>query len=229
MSIIAVLLDLDGTLINSLSDISDSVNNMRIELGLEKLTEQKIKTFIGKGINNLIKKSLEDHKDNYNGENNILFSKAKKLFSEYYIDSNGKQTVLYDKVIDGLEDLKNKGFTLSIVTNKPFIPTYQILKKFNIEKLFSVITCGDTCKRNKPYPDQILFTCDKLGISTNKTIMIGDSSNDVIAAKKAKTAAVLVMPYGYHNKNNIMELNADGVIKDLTKASKWIYSHNETH
>ncbi|MBW0454108.1 MAG: HAD-IA family hydrolase [Candidatus Kinetoplastibacterium crithidii] len=228
----SVLLDLDGTLIDSLLDITDSINHMRRDFDLISLPEHIIKGFIGKGIDNLIKKSLYDYDSNSNNntlDRESLFNKAKDLFSKYYCDYNGNKTVLYQGVLEGLDKLRKEKLSLSIVTNKPTKPTLQILQKLKLSHLFSYIICGDTCQRCKPDPDQILFACKQLNIRPEESIMIGDSSNDVIAARAANLAAVLVLPYGYHNKKNILELCANDVIEDLTKASKWIHSYNNLH
>ncbi|AFZ83068.1 phosphoglycolate phosphatase [Candidatus Kinetoplastibacterium crithidii (ex Angomonas deanei ATCC 30255)] len=198
----SVLLDLDGTLIDSLLDITDSINYMRKDLKLTNLPAHIIKGFIGKGIDNLINKSLYDYPYS---KNNILdkkytFNKAKDLFSRYYCNCNGSKTVLYPGVLEGLNKLKQEQLSLSIVTNKPTKPTLQILQKLNLSHLFSYVICGDTCQHCKPEPDQLLFACKQLNTTPEKTIMIGDSSNDVMAARAANVAAVLVLPYGYHNK-----------------------------
>ncbi|WBF65598.1 MAG: HAD-IA family hydrolase [Candidatus Kinetoplastibacterium crithidii] len=224
----SVLLDLDGTLIDSLLDITDSINHMRKDLDLISLPEHIIKGFIGKGIDNLIKKSLYDYIISKNNtlDKEKLFKKAKDLFSQYYCNCNGNRTVLYQGVLEGLDKLRKEQLSLSIVTNKPSKPTFQILQKLNLSHLFSYVICGDTCQRCKPAPDQILFACKQLNVTPEECIMIGDSSNDVMAARAANLAAVLVVPYGYHNKKNILELCANDVIEDLTKTSDWIHCYN---
>ncbi|AGF48768.1 HAD-IA family hydrolase [Candidatus Kinetoplastidibacterium galati] len=222
----SVLIDLDGTMIDSISDISYAINIMLEKMCLSKIPENIVKKFIGKGINNLINKSLI-HTSNNIDLSNDYFEKAKKLFFNSYRKINGDKTLVYSGVFDGLSMLKKIGIRLSVVTNKPTELAIQILQNTNLLPFFEYVICGDTCERCKPFPDQILLACEKMDIKPQQAVVVGDSMNDILSAKAANITAIMLVSYGYNNNSNIYSMGANVVIDNLTKVSQWVHHYNE--
>ncbi|AFZ83397.1 phosphoglycolate phosphatase [Candidatus Kinetoplastibacterium blastocrithidii TCC012E] len=221
----SVLIDLDGTMIDSISDISDAINIMLKEISLDNIPENAVKNLIGKGVDSLINKSLSFNSSEINLSKDY-FTKAKNSFLRNYKIRNGNKTTVYNGVLDGLKTLKTNKIRTSVVTNKPTELAMKILRDTNLLPFFEYIICGDTCQKCKPFPDQILLACKKMNIKPQQTIFVGDSLNDVLSSKSANTAATLLVSYGYNNNSNIQAMGADVIIDNLTKVSQWVHHYN---
>ena len=205
-----VFFDLDGTLFDTAPELSFATNKMLKDIDLQGLESNVIKSFIGKGADNLVRKSIS-YSSNKNPE--ALFKKARKLFDKYYI-LNAAQSLPYDGVKETLIKLKKKKLSLACVTNKPEIYTHAILKKSGLIAYLDLVVSGDTVSRKKPDPMPLHYSCDKLELVPKEAIMVGDSCNDIEAGFSAGTYVVTV-PYGYQYGQSIESDKVDLAIKNL--------------
>jgi phosphoglycolate phosphatase len=205
-----IFFDLDGTLFDSAPELSFATNQMLKDIDLQELESDVIKSFIGKGADNLVRKSISYSSKQYS---EVLFKKARKLFDKYYI-LNAAQSLPYDGVEETLMKLKKKKLSLACVTNKPEIYTHAILEKSGLISYLDLVVSGDTVIRKKPDPMPLQYSCDKLKVEPNQVIMVGDSCNDIEAGFSAGTY-VITVPYGYQYGQSIESDKVDFAIKNL--------------
>lgn len=217
---LAVLLDLDGTMLDSIPDLAHAANGMRVEMGMMPLHEDVIGTFVGKGVDNLVRRTLAGQLD-ADGADDEVFLRARASFFRHYHLVNGDKAVVYDGVLEGLKSMRDQGLKLAVVTNKPTEFTLPLLQRTGLSNFFTAIVCGDTCERRKPDPDQVLFACKQLGVNPEQAVTIGDSINDALAAHAAGTP-MLAVPYGYNEGMDVRSLNADAIVNSLVDAAQWI-------
>ena len=205
-----IFFDLDGTLFDTAPELTFAINQMLKDIDLQELESDIIKSFIGKGADNLVRKSIS-YSSNQDSE--ILFKKARKLFDKYYI-LNAAQSLPYDGVEEVLIKLKKKKLSLACVTNKPEIYTQVILEESGLISYLDLVVAGDTVSRKKPDPMQLQYSCEKLELEPKQAIMVGDSFNDIEAGFSAGTYVVTV-PYGYQYGQSIESAKVDLAIKNL--------------
>jgi phosphoglycolate phosphatase len=216
----AALLDLDGTLLDSVPDLATAANAMRVELHMPPLREDVIATFVGKGVERLVQRALagsQEH-DDLNPE---LFARARASFYRHYHLVNGDKAMVFDGVLDGLKAMREMGLKLAVVTNKPTEFTVPLLQRTGLAGFFAAAVCGDTCARKKPDPQPVLHACTLLGVAPEQAVTIGDSINDAQAGRDAGTR-VLVVPYGYNEGVDVRTLEVDGIVSTLVEAAQWI-------
>lgn len=207
-----VVIDLDGTLIDSVPDLSYAVEKMLEQLDLESVDSDLIRTWVGNGVNMLVKRALTrkmDPEDNPDG-----FDQAYALFSDIYERNLSQRSRLYPGVNEGLQQLIDEGFILACITNKHSRFTHTLLEKIGLSGYFHSVVCGDTYKERKPHPMPLLKTAEQFNIAPSNAVMVGDSMNDIKAAKAAGFKSVCV-PYGYIGNYTVEELQADHVIESL--------------
>lgn len=215
----AVMIDLDGTMLDTVTDLAAAVNLMLAKLQRSLLPEALVRNFVGKGINNLVERSLVGAME---GEPDAaLFERALPLYMDCYESVNGKQTLMYPGVVEGLDALKQGGFPLACVTNKSTRFTLPLLKKMRLADYFKIVVCGDTLPKKKPDPLPLTYACEQLGIVPRDMLMIGDSLNDTIAARAAG-CPVFVVPYGYNEGHDVRTLDVDAIVETLFEATKLI-------
>ncbi len=219
MTFRAALLDLDGTLLDTIPDLAHAANAMRVEMGLRVLREDVIATYVGKGIENLVIRTLAN--SIHSSERPANFDEALAAFKRHYHLVNGEKSVVFDGVADGLKALRNMGLKLAVVTNKPQEFTVPLLRNTGIAGLFDAIVSGDTCARKKPDPQPMLHACELLGVAPAEAVAIGDSINDAIAARAAG-CAVLAVPYGYNEGMDVRALDVDAIVDSLVSAADWV-------
>jgi phosphoglycolate phosphatase len=216
----AVLLDLDGTMLDSVPDLASAANGMRVELGMGVLREDVIATFVGKGVDNLVRRALSGSLDDKDpGEE--LFQRARTSFYRHYHLVNGDKAVVFDGVLDGLKAMRAQDLKLAVVTNKPTEFTLPLLERTGLAGFFDAVVCGDTCARKKPDPQPVLHACALLDVQPERAVTIGDSINDAQAGRGAGTR-VLVVPYGYNEGVDVRTLEVDGIVSSLVEAAEWI-------
>ncbi|MCD8504580.1 MAG: phosphoglycolate phosphatase [Burkholderiaceae bacterium] len=215
-----VLLDLDGTLLDTLPDLAASANEVRAALDMPLLDESLVRTFVGKGADNLIKRTLAGSLEAPDPEPE-LFGRAKTVFFEHYRATNGDRSVLYPGVVEGLERLADLGIPMAVVTNKPYDFSVPLLERTNLMRFMQAVVGGDTCAKRKPDPEPILHACARLSCQPTATLTIGDSINDALAAKAAGCGVVAV-PYGYNEGNPVTELPVDGIVESVLEAVYWL-------
>lgn len=222
----AALLDLDGTLLDSIPDLAHAANAMRIELGMPALHIDVVATFVGKGVDNLVRRALAGslHAPDPEPE---AFERARTSFYRHYHLVNGDKATVFDGVIEGLKAMREQGLKLAVVTNKPTEFTLPLLERTGLSGFFQEVVCGDTCVRRKPDPDQMFYACERLGVTPQQTVAIGDSVNDALAARAAGMR-VLAVPYGYNEGQDVQTLDVDAIVNSIAHAAEWIAEQNAT-
>jgi len=219
LSVKAVMIDLDGTLLDTVKDLAIAVNLMLEQVGRPPLDETLVRAFVGKGIPNLVKRALAG---SLNGEPDpVLFERALPLYLDCYAGVNGKYTTLYPGVREGLEELERAGFPLACVTNKSERFTLPLLAQMRIDHYFSIVIAGDTLPQKKPDPLPLTHTCRHFGIAPAQMLMIGDSLNDAQAARAAG-CPVFCVTYGYNEGADVRELDVDAIVESLLEAARLI-------
>ena len=181
----AILFDLDGTLIDSVTDLANSVNHTLTQVGLPAHTQEEIKNFVGDGVQKLIKRSL--------GQNNMAkYSEAFGLFMDHYGTHCTDNTVLYPGVAETLP-LLQQNYRLAVLTNKSVAFSRKILRNLEIDSYFKEILGGDSLSTKKPDPAGIFHLADMWGMNpTTEMIMVGDHATDIEVGRRAGCRTVFV-------------------------------------
>lgn len=208
--------DLDGTLVNTLPDLTLVVNSMFAEHGLPTTTPEKVLTWIGKGADIFFQNAIAYTGKIFNSENLI---QMRVSFDKYYATYICKESILYPNVKTTLETLKAKGFTLVVITNKPTKLVEPVLSAFGIYELFSETLGGQSLPKIKPNPDPLLWICEKFHIQPSEMLFVGDSENDVLAAKAAG-CDVIGLTYGYNYNIPIEKTNPTFVVNEFSDVLK---------
>lgn len=219
----AILIDLDGTLLETASDLAAAANRMRAEFGLPPLAVERVAQFVGKGTDRLVHRALAD--DLHGEAQAERFRLAKSSFEHHYRQTNGQGTRAFPGVPEALDRLRAAGFALACVTNKPREFTTALLERTGLLARLGAAVAGDEVARRKPHPDLLLEACARLGVQARETVLIGDSSNDVEAARAAGCPCVLVET-GYNEGEPIAALRDSpgvlGIFPALADAADWI-------
>ncbi len=218
LSLKAVVIDLDGTLLDTVGDISTAANMMRASLGFAPLDPALIRTFVGKGIANLVAKSL---KDAVGEVGPTALKVAVANFERQYEKCFGDTSAPYPGVVDGLNALKEKGFRLGCVTNKVEKFTLPLLVKSGLADYFEITLSGDSLAEKKPHPMPLKHAAEFFGCATAEMLLIGDSMNDAEAARAAGSP-VFIVPYGYNEGQELRGLDCDAFIDDVPAALKFV-------
>jgi len=211
----AVMIDLDGTLLDTIPDLAVAANMMLKELGRTPLAETLIRTFVGKGIPRLVERALAGAADP------DLFARALPVFERCYAGVNGRHTTIYPGVKEGLGRLRDQGFPLACVTNKAGSFTLPLLEHMKLAPYFAEVVAGDTLPKKKPDPLPLTHACEKFGIAPRDMLMIGDSLNDAQAARAAG-CPVFCVTYGYNEGQDVRELDIDAIVPSLLEATRLI-------
>jgi phosphoglycolate phosphatase len=212
----AVLFDLDGTLLDTAPDLAAAANRMLTEVGLAPRDPAEIATYIGKGVPTLVHRALTGSLEGKADE--ALFGRALPVFERCYADESGRRSRPYPNVVEGLALMHAGGLSLGCVTNKPERFTLDLLRESALLQYFSCVVGGDTVARKKPDPMPLVHACDQMGVTPNATLLIGDSANDVEAARAAG-CAVWCVPYGYNEGRPVTSLACQAVVADLLQAA----------
>jgi phosphoglycolate phosphatase len=213
----SVTIDLDGTLLDTIVDLADACNAMLIELGQPQRGLEQIHSFVGKGMAVLVERCLT-----YGVlPNEDMLSQAIDVFRRHYTQINGRSTRIYPGVIEGLNALRDQGLALACVTNKPAAFTGPLLERMGLAQYFSVVVSGDTLVHKKPRPEPILHACALMNSAPKTNLHIGDSANDIDAARAAG-CPVLCVPYGYNEGRAVDSADCDALVSSLLDAAAWI-------
>ena len=197
-----LLFDLDGTLVDSAPDLALALNRTLRDLNKTEFDENTIRCWVGTGAKVLIERALSASSSNNEPLDTALVQDALALFIENYQQCLCRESVLYDGVQEGLFTLKKAGFRLAIITNKAENFIEPILSELGINGLFELLIGGDTLTEKKPHPAQLNYALAQLNVNAEQCVMIGDSRNDILAAKSAKIDAV-GLTYGYNYGEDI--------------------------
>lgn len=214
-----LIFDLDGTLINSALDLALAVNYMLEQLHRETFSEDVIHGWVGNGALTLVKRALLGKRELDDSLDDVYVQEALKIFLDYYENNLCNATIPYPHVIETLYTLKHKGYTLAIVTNKPFKFVDPILKALQMDGLFSQILGGDSLDEKKPHPMPLVNVCKTLNVTIDASVMIGDSKNDILAANACGMDSVGVT-YGYNYGEEIGVHKPSIIIDDFSELLK---------
>ncbi|HTY98195.1 MAG TPA: HAD-IA family hydrolase, partial [Rhodocyclaceae bacterium] len=179
-----------------------------------------IHAYVGRGLPNLVKRLLASRLEAAD-EPAPPPAEALAAFKRHYAESNGRHTVLFPGVRRGLEILRAKGLPLACITNKAEAFTLPLLQRMELAGFFRVVVSGDTLPRSKPDPMQLIWVCGHFDLKPRDMLFIGDSVNDVKAARAAG-CPVFVVPYGYNEGRGVQELDSDAIVASIEEAASLI-------
>ena len=210
-----IIFDLDGTLINSIPDLTLAINKMLTHYNLDSLTVQQVTPFIGNGAKPLVRRALEKSMKSEKITKS-LFEEAFAIYFSAYQEVTCEETFSYPDVLETLNYLDKKGYKMVICTNKPFRFVEPILDKLAIHQFFKYWIGEDSLATKKPDAAPLLHLVDHMQTSLEKSIMIGDSKNDILAAKNSGMESIGVT-YGYNYNENIADYNPTVVVDNFAK------------
>jgi phosphoglycolate phosphatase len=205
----AAILDLDGTLVDTLGDFVAVLHATLADLALASVDAGFVERSVGKGSEHLIRATLAEV-----GADAALYERAWARYQHHYGRLNGAHASVFDGVFAGLDLLAQHGLKLACLTNKPTGFAVELLKRKGLADRFQAVFGGDAFARKKPDPLPLLECCRALGTTPASTLMIGDSRNDAEAARAAGCPVVLVT-YGYNHGEPVRSLDADGFVDRL--------------
>lgn len=211
-----VLFDLDGTLLDTASDIARALNSALAERGIAAFPVADVILMVGRGSPVLIERATAAR-----GRTLPETERAAMLerFFHYYgeLEESGEsEAVPYTGAAEALRRLHDAGARVAVVTNKHHRFAAALMQGLKLSPWIDLIVGGDTCERRKPDPQPLLFACTSLGISPSEALMVGDSINDVGAARAARIPVVCV-PYGYNEGRDPRTLDCDAMVETLTE------------
>jgi phosphoglycolate phosphatase len=207
-----ILIDVDGTLVDSVPDLAFCVDEMMLQLGRESWGETRVRDWVGNGVERLVRRALIGKLD---GEpTDEEFDKAYPIFLDLYAENTSKRSLLYPGVREGLDYLKAAGYALGCVTNKAAQFTIPLLKDLGVYADFSIVVSGDTLEHKKPHPAPLLYAAEFFKVDPANALMVGDSISDVKAARAAGFSVACV-PYGYNHGDDIRMAKPDLVIESI--------------
>lgn len=215
----AVLIDLDGTLLDTVADLAAAVTATCAELGRPVPSLETVATYIGKGGGVLVHRALggglEARVDD------ALHARGMDAFYRHYARENGRSARPYPGALDGLAALRAKGLKLACVTNKPGEFAEPLLVRCAMREAFELVLGGDALPERKPHPMPMLHVARAFGVAPAECVAIGDSANDALAARAAGMA-VLAVPYGYNEGADVRSLDVDAIVGSLLAAAALI-------
>ena len=205
----AAIVDLDGTLIDTVGDFDVALGQAFADLGLPPVSRGFIGRTVGKGSEHLIRQALAEV-----GAQASWYEAAWTSFQQHYLSINGQHSAVYAGAVEGLQALRSRGLRLVCLTNKPGAFARPLLVSKGLAGYFEHVFGGDAFAHKKPHPQPLLEACRVLGSAPARTLMVGDSSNDAIAARAAGCPVVLVS-YGYNHGEPVAAAAADAVIERI--------------
>jgi len=208
-----IIFDFDGTLINSIPDLTLALNKMLHFYNLSPLTVTDVTPFIGNGAKPLVKRALRHAIQNKELSEEYI-REAFDIYFSAYKEVTCDKTYMYPGVFETLNYLKNKGYKMVICTNKPFGFIEPILNKLAIKHFFNNWIGEDSLSEKKPSATPLFYLANEMNISKEKCVMIGDSKNDILAAKNSGMESIGVS-YGYNYNENISDYNPTLVVDNF--------------
>ncbi|HEV2430524.1 MAG TPA: phosphoglycolate phosphatase [Burkholderiales bacterium] len=211
----AVLLDLDGTLLDTAPDLAAAANAMLAEQRLGPLEVSVVRDFIGRGIPHLVERCLQAV--------GVALPCARPesalaSFGAHYRRLNGRASATFPGVLEALERMRSARLRLACVTNKHAAFTAPLLEKTGLAPYFDSVVTADQAGARKPHPGPFLHACRELSVAPSEAAVIGDSANDAEAARAAG-CRVLLVSYGYSEGRDVRTLDCDGVVASLAEAA----------
>jgi phosphoglycolate phosphatase len=212
----ALLFDLDGTLLDTASDIARALNRTLADYALEPLPVVEVSRMIGRGSPMLIERAAAARGRPADETEKSAMLKRFLHHSDMLHDEDESDALPYTAVADTLQWFHDGGMKIAVVTNKHYRFASGLLERLELSQWIDVLVGGDTCKHRKPDPEPLLFACQALAVAPSDVLMVGDSINDVRAARAAGIPVVCV-PYGYNEGEDPRALPCDAIIETLAE------------
>lgn len=209
----AIFFDLDGTLVDSVPDLAEAARRMLAELGEPTRSDAEIASFVGKGIPVMVERALCSGRAPLGAER---LAQAVGIFMRHYGETNGRLTRPYPGVVETLPVLRARGFRLGVVTNKAEAFIAPLLEEMGIAGYFDCLVGGDTLTHKKPEPEPLWHACACVGVPPEAALMVGDSGNDAVCARRAGIP-VLLMTYGYNEGVPVDSEDCDGLLSSFVE------------
>jgi phosphoglycolate phosphatase len=219
-----LLFDLDGTLLNTASDIARALNRTFGEYGIAALPVCDVSRMIGRGSPMLIERAAAARGHVLNDADRAAM--LDRFFHHYGAleESDESDAQPYPDVGETLQTMHDAGMLSAVVTNKHWRFANGLLHRLGLMRFINVVVGGDTCERRKPDPQPLLFACESLGVASAQALMVGDSINDVKAARAAQIPIVCV-PYGYNEGQDPRSLACDAMVETLADLPRLLWPH----
>lgn len=211
-----ICFDLDGTLVDSVPDLAAGVNKMLQQLSRPSFEEDVIRGWVGNGVPTLVQRALSGGVDVSADITEQQLAEGIKLFLAHYSIHLFNESKLYPHVIETLTALKNAGYKLAIITNKPITQTKPVLEQAGISAFFDIVLGGDSLVEKKPHPLPLQHCQQQFNLASDEVLMVGDSKNDIIAAKAAGFDS-FGLTYGYNYGIPISESEPNFVADDISE------------
>ena len=227
MPIQAAIVDLDGTMVDTLGDFEVALNRTLADLDLPSVSRALVEQTVGKGSEHLIRSVLAHQLAKPEAGVSAcvtvdkLYEPAWQRYQHHYLQCNGQHSMVYPGVQEALMALSQDGLQLACLTNKPLSFAKPLLQAKGLAVFFEHVFGGDSFERKKPDPLPILKTCEAMGTAVANTLMVGDSSNDAQAAHAAGCPVVLVT-YGYNHGQPVQATPAAAWLDSLNQLPTWL-------
>ncbi|MCH1931406.1 phosphoglycolate phosphatase [Shewanella sp. A25] len=215
----AIAFDLDGTLIDSVPDLAVATQATLSELGLANCTEAQVRTWVGNGAKMLMRRAMTNALGREVEE--AVLDAAMPTFMQHYQENLEKHSALYADVHRVLQALFDAGYKLAVVTNKPYRFTLPLLEAFKLSEFFTVVLGGDTLEKMKPDPLPLTHLLSEWQLEPSQLLMVGDSKNDIFAAKAAGVASI-GLTYGYNYGEDIGLAGPNAVCQQFAEILNWV-------
>jgi len=209
-----ILIDVDGTLVDSVPDLAYCVDELMRALGRPPHGEARVRNWVGNGVERLVRRALIGQLDGEPPEED--YARAYPVFLELYAENTSKRSRLYPGIREGVDWLQAQGYLLGCVTNKAAQFTIPLLQDLGVLDHFGIVVSGDTLPVKKPDPAPLLHAAKHFGVTAAESLMVGDSVSDVKAARAAGFQ-IVCMSYGYNHGVDIRTAQPDAVIDSLVE------------
>lgn len=212
----AVLIDLDGTLLDTAADLAIAANATLAEMGLAPVAQDDVREFVGQGLAVLVRRCLA--RSLAREPEPALLDAAQARFPSHYLRHNGAHARPFPGVVEGLEAMRASGLRMACATNKPSAFSEPLLERSGLRAYFHVVSTSDRAGARKPDPAVFLHACRELDVAPAQACVIGDSDNDGAGARAAGCRFLLV-PYGYREGRQLQDIECDAVVATLAEAA----------
>ena len=213
---ILILFDLDGTLVDTATEIAAAVNRTLQEERLPVCSQPSITNWIGKGTAWLFGNALQEVTGDSAIRTSDLYARSYPRFLDNYAEGTGQLSTLYPHTREALRQLAAAGVRLGVVTNKERSLTLRLLDAHHLTDAFEILVAGGDTAQGKPSPDPLFLALQKAGVNADDCLFVGDSQNDVEAARNAGIK-VWAFNHGYNHGEPIANARPDAVIEGFTE------------
>ena len=199
-----IIFDLDGTLLDTLEDLKDSVNYAMAFYGFPERSLEEVRTFVGNGVGRLIELAIPE------GADNPLYKKCLKTFKDHYSQNMQNKTAPYSGIMETLRELKDRGYKLAVVSNKFDAAVKALVRDYFGDYIDVAAGESDNVSR-KPAPDTVLKALAELGSVPEKAVYVGDSEVDAMTARNSNLTFIGVT-WGFRTREILEEQGAKTII-----------------